>query len=427
MTEGHPPAPAPPGAGGPGVRTPGSVALSPREAEVLSLVDRDDIVHLTTALVQARGHNPPGEEAATAAVLAEACRSHGLEVTLTEVAPGRPNLTATLAGGVEPGLLLLGHTDVVPPGDAWSEDPYRCREEAGRLIGRGTADMKGGLAACVAAMVALRRAGVPLSGPVELAALVDEEETGLGIRHYIGQLGAAAPPEPGRPLFRGCVVAEPTDLQTIIAARGDAYVDVTVHGAAAHSGRPDDGRNAIYGAVRVVEELLGWHRELARDAHSLAGPATWSVGLISGGQGTSTVPARADLSADRRLLPGEDADAVLAGIRGRIADLALEDDGLRAEIAMPMSMPGFETAPDHPFVVVTDRALQEAGGPGLELGGWTAACDGGFIARDARVPTLVLGPGSVNDQAHRPDESVAVDDLVVAARAYALTALRLLG
>lgn len=402
-------------------------ALSPREREVLALIDRDDIIRLTTALVQAPGHNPPGEEAATVAVLAEACRARGLEVTLTEVAPDRPNLSATLAGGPGPGLLLLGHTDVVPPGDGWSDHPYRCREDGGRLVGRGTADMKGGLAACVAAMTALRRAGVALSGPVELAALVDEEETGLGIRRYLTDLGTGASVGRDQPPFAGCIVAEPTDLQTIIAARGDAYVDVTVHGVAAHSGRPDDGRNAIYGAVRVVDELLGWHREYARHAHPLVGPATWSVGLVSGGQGTSTVPARADLSADRRLLPGEDADEVLAGIRRRIAGLRLEDEGLSVEVAMPMAMPGFETAPDHPLVVTTDQALGEVGGPGLELGGWTAACDGGFIARDAGVPTLVLGPGSVNEQAHRPDESVAVDDLVVAARTYALTALRLLG
>jgi acetylornithine deacetylase len=388
------------------------------ETETLALIDRDDIVRLTRALVEAQGHNPPGEEAATVEVLADACRSRGLEVSLSEAAPGRSNLSAVLAGGPGPGLLLLGHTDVVPPGDGWTGDPFRCREDRGRLIGRGAADMKGGLAACVAALDALRRAGAALSGPVELAALVDEEETGLGIRHYLAQ---------DRSGLAGCVVAEPTDLQTVIAARGDAYVDVTVHGVAAHSGRPDDGCNAIYGATRVVEELLGWHREMARHPHPLVGPATWSVGLLSGGQGTSTVPALARLSADRRLLPHEDAAEVFGVIRDRIAELSLEDDGLTVEISMPMAMPGFETSADHPFVVATDQALREAGGPSRPLGGWSAACDGGFIARDAKVPTLVLGPGSVNEQAHRADESVLADDLVVAARAYALTALRMLG
>ncbi|WP_109473274.1 M20 family metallopeptidase [Ornithinimicrobium cavernae] len=451
--------------------------MSASEAAVLDLIDREELVALTQALVRAPGHNPPGEEAATASVLADACRTRGLDVVVSEVAPDRPNVRAILPGGPGPGLLLLGHTDVVPPGEGWSADPYEGGHRDGRIVGRGTADMKGGLAACVVALDALRRSGVSLSGPVELAALVDEEETGLGIRHYMARrsatgtrgadLGGAAVgrasasaavggPETRAtidrdgtgaaagsagtntatgsggalsqaPEFLGCVVAEPTDLQTIVAARGDAYVEVTVQGVAAHSGRPDDGRNAIYGAARIIEELRRWHGELAVAAHPLVGPPTWSVGLVSGGQGTSTVPAHAHLSADRRLLPGEDAAQVLRAVRERLDGLTLGRDGLTVEVTMPMSMPGFETPAEHPFVVATDRALQECGGPGLDLAGWTAACDGGFVARDAGIPTLVLGPGSVNEQAHRPDESVSVEDLFVAARTYALLALRLLG
>lgn len=402
----------------PGPDLPVTSGATPEEARVLDLIERADLVALTQALVRAPGHNPPGEEAASAEVLVEACRARGLEVEVTEVAPGRPNVSATLPGGPGHGILLVGHTDVVPPGDGWSADPFEGGLRDGRIYGRGTADMKGGLAACVVAMDALRRAGVPLSGPVELAALVDEEETGLGIRHYMRQ---------DRSGFLGCVVAEPTDLQTIIAARGDCYLEIDVHGLAAHSGRPDDGRNAIYGAARVIEELRRWHGELAADAHPLVGPATWSVGLVDGGQGTSTVPAHAHVSADRRLLPGEDAGQVLADVRERLGRLGLAEDGLTVEVSMPMSMPGFETPDDHPFVTLTDVALQQSGGPGLDLAGWTAACDGGFVARDAGVPTLVLGAGSVNEQAHRPDESVAVEDLLVAARTYALAALRLLG
>jgi acetylornithine deacetylase/succinyl-diaminopimelate desuccinylase-like protein len=206
-----------------------------------------------------------------------------------------------------------------------------------------------------------------------------------------------------------------------------AYLDIVVHGLAAHSGRPDDGRNAIYGGAAIISSLQQWHAELARDGHALVGPPTWSVGLVSGGQGTSTVPAECRISADRRLRPGESAAQVLEDLRGRIGELHLERQGLRVDVAMSMDMPGFETPSDHPVVVCADTALRDAGGPELPLGGWTAACDGGFVARDLDVPTLVLGPGSVNDQAHRPDESVGVAELVVAARAYALMALRLLG
>jgi len=152
-----------------------------------------------------------------------------------------------------------------------------------------------------------------------------------------------------------------------------------------------------------------------------------SIGQIQGGTGGSTVPAECVLVLDRRLLPGESPDAVLTSMREHVAALRLEDRGLSAEVSMPMAMPAFETPPDGRLARTTGAALADAGGPGHPPGGWTAACDGGFVARDLGVPVVVLGPGSVATQAHRPDESVAVDEIVLAARAYALTALRLLG
>ncbi|MGH3423779.1 MAG: M20 family metallopeptidase [Nocardioidaceae bacterium] len=393
--------------------------ITPREREVLDLIRAEDLEQLTRALLAAPGENPPGGEGPTAYALVNACRDRGLECEVADVLPGRPNVSAVLGGGGGPGLLLLGHTDVVPAGEGWTLDPLSGVVRGGRIYGRGASDMKGGLAACVTAMAALRAAGVPLTGPVELAAVMDEEETGAGIRHYLASRD--------RSHFTGCIVAEPTDLQVIIAARGDAYVEIAVTGRAAHSGNPSDGVNAIYGAAAVVGELERWHHELSAGAgHPLVGPPTWSVGQVAGGTGTSIVPAQCVLVADRRLLPGERGAEVLASVRHRVEALALVDRGLALDVRMTMEMPGFETAADHPLVATTSEVLGVAGGPRLPLGGWTAACDGGFVSRDAGVPVLVLGPGSVASQAHRADESVAVDELLVAARTYALAAIRML-
>ncbi|MBB2891408.1 M20 family metallopeptidase [Flexivirga oryzae] len=400
--------------------------VSHLENAALALIDEDELVAVTQALVRQPGENPPGEEAARVAALVAACTARGLDVRTAPLAEGRENVHALTTGGGGPRLLLLGHTDVVPVGDGWSVDPFAGVVRDGRIIGRGTSDMLGGLAACVVAMSAVQRAaehtGVELSGRIELVAAVDEEEGGLGIRGFM----ADAHEMPGRVSYCGCITAEPTDLQTIVAARGDCYLDITVHGRAAHAGRPSDGCNAIYGAARVIESLRAWNDELARSPHPLAGPATWSVGIVEGGQGTAIVPAACRIQADRRLLPGEGPDTVLASVEARIAGLDLARDGLHAEVAMPMSMPGFETAEDDSFVRVLDGALADSGGPGLPPGGWTAACDGGYISRDLGVPTVVLGPGSVNDQAHRPDESVPIAELVVAARTYVRAAVRLL-
>jgi acetylornithine deacetylase len=391
------------------------VTISAAEQVVLDRIDEKLLIGLTQNLLTAKGQNPPGEEAATVAALSGAAVSLGLDVVESAVEPGRNNLSITLAGGNGPGLLLLGHTDVVPIGDGWTRDPFGGSVEDGRVYGRGASDMKGGLAAALAALAALRE--VPLSGPVELAALMDEEETGKGIRAYVGSVDRS---------FLGCITAEPTELQTITGARGDSYLRVAIHGRACHAGNPDDGANAIYGAAAVVAEIERLHLELAANPHPLLGPATWSVGQINGGTGGSIVPAECVVVADRRLLPGESPEAVLDDLRSRVAGLRLEDRGLTVELEMPMEMPAFETPADADLVRTTDAALADAGGPGLPLGGWTAACDGGFVARDLGVPVVVLGPGSVTTQAHRADESVAIAELVVAARAYALTALRLL-
>ncbi|GAA1552167.1 M20 family metallopeptidase [Kribbella sancticallisti] len=389
--------------------------ITSREQSVLDRIDEDLLVRITQNLLQATGQNPPGEEAATVAALSAAGIELGLDVVATRVEPGRDNLSITLAGGNGPGLLLLGHTDVVPVGDGWTKDPFGGAVVDGRIYGRGASDMKGGLAAALVALAALR--GTELSGPVELAALMDEEETGKGIRAYVGTASRS---------WLGCITAEPTDLQTIIGARGDSYLRVEIHGRACHAGNPDDGANAIYGATAVVAEIERLHAELAAAPHPLLGPATWSVGQIQGGTGGSIVPAECVLIADRRLLPGESPAAVLGNLQARVAALNLEARGLSVDLQMPMEMPAFETPADADLVRITDASLAAAGGPGLPLGGWTAACDGGFIARDLGIPVVVLGPGSVTTQAHRADESVAINELLVAARTYALTALRLL-
>ncbi|MEU4197406.1 M20/M25/M40 family metallo-hydrolase [Kribbella sp. NPDC026611] len=496
------------------------MSLTPAEAEVLSRIDEDQLVRLTRDLIQAPGQNPPGEEAATVRVLAEAARSLGLTVTLTPVAPGRENLTITLAGGNNPGLLLLGHTDVVPIGEGWTVDPYGGLLRDDRLYGRGASDMKAGLAAALTTLATLRT--TPLSGPLTLAAVIDEEETGKGIRAYLAALrqtpvdttspanpgpdsleadpalhrtpadiasptnpaldkleahpthhqtpadiasptnpaldrleadpalhrtpvDSASPAGPGLdrleaertgakphtnpspvPQYLGCITAEPTDMQTIIAARGDSYLRVEVHGRASHAGNPDGGANAIYGASAIIAEIERLHAELATAPHPLLGPATWSVGQINGGTGGSIVPAECVIVADRRLLPGESPAEVLAELGRRIAALRLEDRGLTVGLAMPMEMPAFETPADTDLVRTTEAARVDAGGTPRPLAGWTAACDGGYIARDLDVPVVVLGPGSVTTQAHRADESVPIAELLHAARTYTLTALRLL-
>jgi acetylornithine deacetylase len=272
--------------------------------------------------------------------------------------------------------------------------------------------MKGGIAAAVIAMAALARADVELIGPVMLAAVVDEEETGLGVRTMLAGGGVEA---------AAAIVAEPTDMQTIIACRGDCYVGVEVRGRAAHAGYAHEGRNAIDDAMRVIQGVHRLHEELAAETHPLLGAGAWSVGTIRGGTVTAMVPDRCRVSIDRRLLPGQTGEQALAEIEALLAEL-----DLLASAELVMEIPSFEVPADHPLVAAAREASIDAGGPDLPLAGWSAACDGGYLMRGTGIPAIVLGPGSVVGQAHRPDESVSVAEATTAARAYALCAMRML-
>jgi acetylornithine deacetylase/succinyl-diaminopimelate desuccinylase family protein len=369
-------------------------------------IDRDELIELLQGLVRHPSPNPPGSEEPVARFLARMCTQLGLQTELHEVAPGRPNVYARLGEG--PGLLFLGHTDTVPAGEGWTRDPFGGALEDGRVYGRGSADMKAGIAAAVIAMAALKRAGI--EAPVELAAVIDEEESGAGVRALLERPGFGA---------RQAIVPEPTELQTIIGCRGNCYVEVEVNGRSAHAGTPHEGHNAIHDATRVIDAIRALDAELARRRHPLLGAGSWSVGMIQGGTGTAMVPDRCRISVDRRLLPDERGEDALAQMNAAIGDLDLD---ARAELLM--EIPSFELPPDHELVQGVLRASRDAGAPKQPVAGWTAACDGGYVMRYAGIPAVVLGPGSVVEQAHRPDESVPIAELEVAARTYALYAAR---
>lgn len=394
---------------------------TPRERAVLDLIDPAELVELTCTLVNTAGENPGGTEEHTALALQRAAEERGLLARSDVVAPGRPNVDVDLPPGGPvsdgPGLLFLGHSDVVPAGPGWTRRPYDAEVHGDRLYGRGATDMKGGLAAVLSAMSALRRSGAELSGPVRLSSTVDEEDLGLGIRHLTARgLGHQ---------LRGCIVAEPTDLQTVIACRGDAYLEVEITGVPAHSGRPADGRNAIDAATALLTLIKQDHEKHTRVTDPLLGSATWNVGKIEGGRATSMVAPSCHVWLDRRLMPGEDPERIVAELSNAVEEAGITGDGISMNIDITMSMPGFRTDRNHELVSAVHEAAADVGGA-ASIGGWTAACDGGFIARDHAVPTVVMGPGGLNDQAHQVDESVSVHELTQAARAYTLAALRLL-
>lgn len=392
------------------------MTVSTSERALLGSIDEHEIVSLTAALIDAGGENPGDTEENTAKVLAEHCRALGFDVRTVEVAPGRPNVIVSIGSDERPGVLFVGHSDVVPAGSGWTTDPFSAVVRDGRIIGRGACDMKGGLAAVVAAMTAVHRAGLADEYPMTLACLVDEEDTGLGIRAFVAASSQRN--------YNCCVVAEPTDLVTIIGCRGAANLEIEVRGRSAHAGQPRNGANAISAAARIIGIIEGSQAELDANPDPELGPATWNVGTIAGGTGTSMVADRCVVTVDRRLLPGESAAGVVGDLRARIESAELTGSGIDVHIGIAMEMPGFLTSVNNGLVTTAVQSVIDSGfGRSTDI--WTASCDGGFVAQQMGIPTVVLGPGEIEEQAHRPDESVAVRQLTDSARTYALIATRI--
>lgn len=384
----------------------------------LGLVDEATIVADASSLILAASENPGGTELVAVRVLESIASRLGGRSRRQLVAPGRPNVSIRFgpdATEATPGILMLGHSDVVPAGEGWAADPFNPRVADGWLTGRGAADMKGGIAAALQAMAAVHR--VLPEAPLELLVTVDEEDLATGIEAHLAATEPSA-------IYRACIVAEPTDLAVVIACRGAANLQVEVSGRAAHAGRPEDGASAITTAARIIDWIADDHARMRAAATGLLGSATWNVGRVEGGHGTSIVPDRCTLLVDRRLMPGETGAEALAQLDAGIG-AALGRDGCTAEATLLMEMPGFETEPTHPLVATAVDALVAEGAP-APVEAWTAACEGGFVARHHGCPTVIVGPGDITGQAHQPNERVRIADLRAAARAYTRMLVHLL-
>ena len=377
-------------------------------AALRDCVDAAALVDLTRALVAVDTQNPPGNEAEAVGVCAEALRPFDASFERFEVAPGRTSLIAAVGSGNpgRPTLIVNGHLDVVPvhrPG--WTCDPFDAELDGDRLYGRGTCDMKGGIAAAVQALEVLRRAGLEPACDIVFHLVADEERGGA--------LGTEAMVAAGLVKGDACLVPEPTDLRVCVAERGMVTGTVTLHGVPAHGSQPRDGVSAIEKAAQVV---LALHAADFGDTHPLLGSPTCNVGVISGGTGHNTVAERCELVVDRRVLPGATRQGVEAELRARID--ALDDPELRYDLVIDVFGEASELDMGHGLVQQVQDAVAAVTGTRPDPIGMTFATDARFVRNQAGIPAVVLGPGGIA-QAHTNDEFVTVASLVDAAAVYA--------
>jgi acetylornithine deacetylase len=342
--------------------------------------------------VLAPGGAGEGEIAGTCAGLLE---EWGLGSRVEEVAPGRFNVIATL-DGTGPTLLLNGHMDTVGV-EGMTVPPFEALIDGGRMLGRGSCDMKGGVAALMAAAARLARGGPRPSLIVALTA--DEEHASVGMDALV-RSGVQADM---------AVVCEPTSLKVMPAHKGFVWIRALFRGRAAHGSRPELGVDAIRHAALYMTALDGYADELlGRTGHELLAHGSMHAGTVRGGTAESVYPDECELLLERRTLPGEVAEAVVAEFRSVLDELRLREPDLDALVQMTLARPGTEVATGHPLV----QGLLEAGGShGVppEVEGMTAWVDAAFL-NEAGIPAVCYGPGDIA-QAHSADEWIDVEEI----------------
>lgn len=377
-------------------------------------IDRDYLIRTLTDLVSINSINPSlvpggGGEREIANYTTRSLTSIGLEAMIHEPEPDRPSVVGLLPGqGNGRSLMLNAHYDTV--GVQGMIKPFSAAVRQGRLYGRGAYDMKGSLAACMAAAKAVVEYSQPLSGNLLIAAVADEEYASLGtvdiIQHY---------------QIDGAIVTEPTALNICLAHKGFVWMEVETFGRAAHGSRFDLGVDAIMRMGRFLAELDRLEQALrTRPKHPLVGPPSLHAAMIEGGTELSAYAAHCRLQIERRTIPGEEEDQILSEIQAIIDHLAARDPSFQATVNVTFAREPFEVSPDRELVQILGQAAKKTLGRPPAMIGDTPWMDSALLAA-AGVETVVIGPAGGGAHAH--EEWVDIDSVVKLAEILARTAI----
>jgi acetylornithine deacetylase len=385
-------------------------------------IDSDYLLETLQRLVAVDSTNPEvaedgaGEEE-IAGVVEAMMHDLGLDVDVLEPEAGRPSVVGVLpssgaSGSEARSLMLNGHLDTV--GVDGMEDPFTPRLEGRRLYGRGTQDMKGSLAAHLAAVKALRESDASLAADLIVAAVADEEHMSLGTEAVLA-----------RRIPDAAVVTEPTDLALCVAHKGFAWFDVTTRGRAAHGSRPEEGTDANLRMGRILGRLDDLESELRRrPGHPLAGTPSLHVGRIEGGTAPSVYAASCRARVERRTVPGETVGEVRRELEALLESVEAEHGPVDASLELAFSREPFEADGDSRTASAVEAAAENVLKATPDREGQTFWTDAGLLAA-AGTDTVVIGP--IGAGLHTTEEWVDVPSCVQLSAILAETAVAVCG
>lgn len=393
-----------------------ALELGPKEGDTtLNLtIDRNYLIQTLTQLVQIESINPSlvpsgSGEGKIAQYISETLNDLKLEVAIHEAAPGRASTVGILKGsGGGRSLMLNGHIDTV--GVAGMPEPFSAAVRDGKLYGRGACDMKGSVAACMAAIKALVDAGIALKGDVMVAAVADEEYASIGTADIID-----------RYQLDGAIVTEPTQMRLCLAHKGFVWLEVETFGRAAHGSRYNEGIDANMRMGRFLAGLDKLEQDLRSQAgHALVGPPSVHAAMIQGGTELSAYAANCKLKVERRTIPNENAAQAAAELQAIIDELTALDPAFKAEVNTLFVRDPFEVSAESGIVQAVGKAATRVLGYQPDQIGETYWADAALLST-AGVETMMLGP--VGAGLHAKEEWVDLQSLLDLAQILAESAV----
>lgn len=372
------------------------------------MIDISKVIADTQALIQIDSQNPGVQEAACGAWVAARLKGMGLEPIITEVAPGRENLTVTVKGSTDlPRLVILGHIDTVPIGSGWTMPPLGGQISDGKIFGRGACDMKGGVAVALGLLEALQSSKTTPICDIVFVATVDEEAPDMAGAHALVKSGFLRSDDQ-------VIALEPTGARLRIAQMGLRWIDVHVTGRMAHAGRAHLGIDSAHIMARIIDRLKAHVTALPHE-DPILGRARFTCGVFKAGVATNVVPPSADAKFDMRIVPPMRIEDVIPLVESIANEVLLDFPGASFEVTgLGAPRPPVRASDTAPIIKGIRASYKKIAGSEVPVGGndgHEAYTDASMVAAlTGSESCTVFGPGST-DQAHTADEFVSIAEL----------------